>query len=53
MENQKVYFEAPIDMNKNDITNNNLQLTDTFNMNNKQIKYLQDGNENMVSLKMK
>ena len=34
-------------MNKNDITNvNNLQLNNTLNMNNRQIKYLQDGNEN-------
>ena len=40
IENQKVHFEAPIDMNKNDITNvNNLQLTNTLNMNNTQIKY--------------
>ena len=34
-------------MNKNDITNvNNLQLNNTLNINNRQIKYLQDGNEN-------
>ena len=31
IENQKLHFEAPIDMNKNDITNiNNLQLTNTL-----------------------
>ena len=47
IENQKGHFEAPIDMNKNDITNvNNLQLNNTLNMNNRQIKYLQDGNKN-------
>ena len=35
IENKKVHFEAAIGMNKNDITNvNNLQLTNTLNMNN-------------------
>ena len=54
IENQKVHFEAPIDMNKNGITNvNNLQLNNTLNMNNRQIKYLQDGNENNDAVNVK
>ena len=41
-------------MNKNDISNvNNLQLTNTLNMNNRQIKYLQDGNENNDAVNIK
>ena len=41
-------------MNKNDITNvNNLQLNNTLNMNNRQIKYLQDGNENNNAVNIK
>lgn len=41
-------------MNKNDITNvNNLQLTNTLNMNNRQIKYLQDGNGNNDAVNIK
>ena len=54
IKNQKVHFEVPIDMNENDITNvNNLQLTNTLNMNNRQIKYLQDGNENNNAVNIK
>ena len=41
-------------MNKNDITNvNNLQLTNTLNMDSRQIKYLQDGNENNDAVNVK
>ena len=54
IENQRVHFETPIDMNKNDITSaNKLQLTNTLNMNNRQIKYLQDGNENNDAVNIK
>ena len=45
IENRKVHFEAPVDMNKNDITN--------VNMNNRQIKYLQGGNENNDAVNVK
>ena len=54
IENQRVHFEALIDMNKNDITNvNNLQSTNTLNVNNRQMKYLQDGNENNDAVNIK
>lgn len=54
IDNQKVYFEAPLDMKNHDITNvNNLSFSNYFNMNNKNIKFLQDGVEDGDAVNIK
>lgn len=54
IDNQKVYFEAPLDMQNHDITNvNNLSFSNYFNMNNKNIKFLQDGVEDGDAVNIK
>ena len=47
IDDKKIHFEAPIDMVNKDIENvNDLSINNEFNMNNRQIKNVGDGNEN-------
>ena len=47
VDNQNVKFEAAIDMNDHDVINvDNLSMNNFINMNDNQVKNLQDGNEN-------
>ena len=54
VDNQNVKFEAPIDMNDHDVINvDNLSMNNFINMNDNQIKNLQDGNENGDAVNVK
>ena len=51
---KKIQFEAPIDMVNKDIENvNDLTINNKLNMNNRQIKYVGDGNENADAVNFK
>ena len=51
---KKIQFEAPIDMVNKDIENvNDLSINNKLNMNNRQIKYVGDGNENADAVNVK
>ena len=52
--NQNVKFEAAIDMNDHDVINvDNLSMNNFINMNDNQVKNLQDGNENGDAVNVK
>ena len=54
IDDNKIHFEAPIDMVNNDIENvNDLSINNELNMNNKPIKKLGDGNENSDAVNVK
>ena len=54
VDNQNVKFEAAIDMNDHDVINvDNLSMNNFINMNDNQIKNLQDGNENGDAVNVK
>ena len=54
VETGKIQFQGDIDMDNHDITNvNNLSVSNLLNMNNKQIKSLQDGNEDTDAVNIK
>ena len=54
VEKQNVKFEAAIDMNDHDIINvDNLSMNNFINMNDNQVKALQDGNENGDAVNIK
>ena len=51
---KKIQFEAPIDMVNKDIENvNDLSINNKLNMNNRQIKYVGNGNENADAVNFK
>ena len=54
IDDNKIHFEAPIDMVNKDIENvNDLSINNGLNMNNRQIKKLGDGNENADAVNVK
>ena len=54
IDDNKIHFEAPIDMVNKDIENvNDLSINNELNMNNRQIKKLGDGNENADAVNVK
>ena len=54
IDDNKIHFEAPIDMVNKDIENvNDLSINNELNMNNRQIKNLGDGNENSDGVNVK
>ena len=54
VDNQNVKFEAAIDMNDHDVINvDNLSMNNFINMNDNQVKNLQDGNENGDAVNVK
>ena len=54
VDNQNVKFEAAIDMNDHDVINvDNLPMNNFINMNDNQVKNLQDGNENGDAVNVK
>ena len=54
IDDNKIHFEAPIDMVNKDIENvNDLSINNGLNMNNRQIKKLGDGNENSDGVNVK
>ena len=54
IDDNKIHFEAPIDMVNKDIENvNDLSINNELNMNNRQIKKLGDGNENSDGVNVK
>ena len=54
IDDNKIHFEAPIDMVNKDIENvNDLSINNELNMNNRQIKNVGDGNENADAVNVK